>query len=327
MTRRRLVTVDNRLFTLGLTELFRAEMKRHESEALLPLAATVCRALELEPSGAPVEGYYDETPELREFFRWVRALQETPSTVLPAGVADRALERLSAALNSPALGRAVDDGHLLPRNTSALGEALRISSRWTIDELALKAASLVRESDCDLVAVAATTGDALCLLVARESLALSADVEWAEQDDEADYEWAVSEAVATVATRFVGALRQSTGIALPIPHCSNAARYGYAGAGVQLAGLCILLGRRSGTGDVYYHWYVDAAGNKPVVRDFWSAAVWTTQAVRSLPPGRQPGPDASSGGGAAGDSPGSGGAGRLQRAVSRIQHAWQVWKF
>lgn len=325
MTRQRFVTVDDRLFTLGLTELFRGEMKRHETENLLPLAIAVCREIAIDPSDAPIEGYYDETPELREFFRRVRALQDTRATVVLTPVAGHALKRLSATLNSPALGHVVDDGHLLARNTQVLGEALRISLRWSIDELVLKAASMVRKDDCDLVAVAATTGDALCLLVARESLALSADMEWAEQDDEPEYRWAVSEAVAAVAMRFVGALRQSTGIALPTPDRSNALRYGRAGTGVDLAGRCILLGRRSGTGDVYYHWYVDAAGGTPVVRDFWSAAVWSTQAVRCLPTGRQPGSEKSPLATAA-VLPGLGASGALQRAACWIQRLWPGWK-
>ncbi|NRF70235.1 hypothetical protein HLB44_24820 [Aquincola sp. S2] len=322
MPSQKLVTVDDRLFTLGLTELFRGEMKHHETEKLLPLAISACRELAIDPSNAPIEGYYDETPELRDFFRRVRALQDTQANVSLTPAAAQALERLSATLNSPALGRVMDDGHLLARNSHALGEALRMSLRWEIDELVLKARSLVREDDRDLVAVAATTGDALCLLVARESLALSSDLEWAEQDDESDYRWAVSEAVAAVAMRFVDALRHSTGIALPSPERSSAPCFGRAGREVDLAGRCILLGQRGGAGDVYYHWYVDVAGPAPVVRDFWSASVWTTEAVRCLPPGSRPGPETSPPLAAPAVPPGRGASGAFQRASGWIQRLW-----
>ena len=325
MTIQRLVTVDDRLFMLGLTELFRGEMKHHETHTLLPLARTVCREISIDASDAPIEGYYDETPELREFFRRVRALQETPATVLLTPAADRALEQLRATINSSALGRVVNDGHLLARNTQALGEALRISLHWSVDELVMKAASLVRENDRDLVAVAATTGDALCLLAARESLALSGSREWAGQDDEPEYRWEVSDDVVAIAMHFVGALRQATGIALPTPERSSAQRYGRAGASAELSGRCILLGRRIGSGDVHYHWYVDTAGGAPVVRDFWSDSVWSTQAVRSLPPGRQPGVG-SSPWVAAACSPETGAIGTLQRAGRWIVRWLPRWK-
>ena len=61
--------VDNRTFLLGLDELYRAAMKRHERGELLECAREVCMELNLPPANVPVEGYYSENKDLAEQFR------------------------------------------------------------------------------------------------------------------------------------------------------------------------------------------------------------------------------------------------------------------
>jgi hypothetical protein len=166
--------VDDRTFVIGLCQLFRQEMKAFEVASLLPAAEAACRELNLEPAAVPVEGYYAESPELTRFFRLVRRLQR--ADVAPAHGASPALRHLRSVLCAPAMGRVEQSDRLLPRTTSPFGEALETAAVWSVAELSRRAQASVRENDAGLVAVAAATGDAIALCVARETLALSEDV-------------------------------------------------------------------------------------------------------------------------------------------------------
>src|SRR5262245_9943291 len=70
--------VNNRVFLLGLDELYREAMKRHERDELLRCARETAIALSVSPADVPIEGYYTEDERLTEYFRLVRALQNVP---------------------------------------------------------------------------------------------------------------------------------------------------------------------------------------------------------------------------------------------------------
>src|SRR5215213_7413671 len=71
--------VDNRVFLLGLDELYRESMKGHERVELLRCARETATVLAVGPAEVPIEGYYAEDEDLTEYFRLVRALQEVPN--------------------------------------------------------------------------------------------------------------------------------------------------------------------------------------------------------------------------------------------------------
>jgi hypothetical protein len=174
------IFVDDRAFVVGLSELFREEMKSYEAATLLPIAEAACKVLGLSPVMVPVEGYYTESVELERYFRLIRALQDADIHEVSPDPGKDTIYRLREVLTSPAMGRVEDNDRVLPRTTSPLGEALRILSNWSIDALSRQAVQLVRKDDAGLVAVAASSGDPVALCVARESMALVADVELAE---------------------------------------------------------------------------------------------------------------------------------------------------
>ena len=70
--------VDNRVFLLGLDELYRDAVKPHERGELLDCAREVADVLHVESEDIPIEGYYSEHPQLTEYFKLMRALQAAP---------------------------------------------------------------------------------------------------------------------------------------------------------------------------------------------------------------------------------------------------------
>jgi hypothetical protein len=281
------IVVDDRTFVIGLCELFRTRMKEHETSVLLPHAEAACRELGLTPSETPIEGYYSESPALTRFFRLVRALQRAPESSPASDRAGESLRELRRVFGSPALGRPLASDRLLAMTDSPLGEALRQSDVWSIPHLTRESKRLVRPDDASLGAVAASTGDPVALGVARESVALSADVSTAEAELPG-YRWTVSPDVAKVAERFVATLREATSIELPVPAAASAAEYGAAAQGAAIDGRCIRIGERPETTHPQYHWYIQATEKGCGVSDFWSTAVWTTEALRRLSPSRRP---------------------------------------
>ena len=70
--------VNNRVFLLGLDELYRTAIQEHEHDELLSCALHVTSALNIQPADVPVEGYYAEDEELTSYFRMMKALQKVP---------------------------------------------------------------------------------------------------------------------------------------------------------------------------------------------------------------------------------------------------------
>ena len=281
------IVVDDRMFVVGLCELSRQQLKAYEVSTLLPLAVSACRALNLTPAAVPIEGYYSESQDLERLFRLVRALQSAEMRTLPQGAGEQAIDRLRRVFTSPAMGRTEESDRVIPRTSSPFGQALRDSTTWSVDSLARQARDLVRTSDAGLVAVASVTADPIALCVARESVALAGGVELAAVE-QADFVWAVSDAVAAVAARFVTSLAEATGITLPEPRAASSAVYGYFAQDADIIGRCILVGEQPGTAHPFYHWYIEANGATPAVNDFWSSTIWSTSDMRRLPSRSRP---------------------------------------
>src|SRR5262245_10918203 len=96
--------VDNRIFLLGLDELYRDAMKRHERGELLLCARRVAAALEVAPAAVPVEGYYAEDQQLTEYFLLMRALQEVSEERTQVVAALPEFQRLLDVTSAPLYG-------------------------------------------------------------------------------------------------------------------------------------------------------------------------------------------------------------------------------
>ena len=116
--------VDNRVFLLGLDDLYRERMKRHESTELLACARAVAAKLGVAPADVPIEGYYTETKGLREYFRLLRGLQAIDRKYDARVSSTREFQRLLSVASAPLYGRPVEDGRLLPVCRDPLAQAM-----------------------------------------------------------------------------------------------------------------------------------------------------------------------------------------------------------
>ena len=283
--------VDNRVFLLGLDEIYRETMKRHECGELLQCARKISQILSIPPANVPIEGYYYESEELTEYFRLLRALQEVPKSRESELHAEPAFRRLRQITESNIFGTPVEDNHLLSVSRDALAKAL-IDCRpddWTIESLTSQAYHQAQASDeISLVALAALSRDAVVLTALVESVVIYR--EWIllgakrAETIRIEYVWEVDEIIEKRAQKFVSTFNELFNESIPAPGPRNAERFWAASDQSKIVGRCVRIGVNPlGTPREYYHWAIDLdAGKQLTVKDFWDSKVWTTERYRKM---------------------------------------------
>lgn len=279
--------VDNRVFLLGLDHLYRVAMKYEERGELLICARRVTSALHITPAEVPVEGYYIEDEQLTEYFRLVRALQDTGDNRRPEAASLPEFQRLLSITSSPLYGRPIAGDRLLPVGRDALSQAL-LDTRpeWSVQRLIETACARAQEmDDFSLVGLAARTRDAVVLAATRESVVLYSEnvIGAVCPPRQPKYIWKVDKELARQARRFIETFNGLFGETLPPPEPAYAGFYGDAYKAKNITGRCVRLGYNDAVSPVLqYHWAI-CRGNEGslMVQEFWHPEVWTTERYRS----------------------------------------------
>ncbi len=277
-------TVTDRVFLLGLDELYRTAMKRHESTELLECARQVASALGATPADVPIEGYYTESPELTEYFRLVRRLQQIPKERKEELAGSESFSRLIEVTSAPLFGVPGDSLFLLATAVDPLTVALeKTFPDWTIENLTDEAYKVAAGSDdYSLVGLAALSRDAVVLTALRESVVLYAALAVGGALAAPKYVWKVDPEIERRSQRFVETFNQLFDDDLPLPSPENASTYWQASNEFAVIGRCVRIGINDRAEPVrHYHWAIQTSGNfglKAV--DFWEDEVWTTQKYR-----------------------------------------------
>jgi len=276
--------VDNRVFLLGLDELYRSAIKKHEGGKLLKCAQQVAGDLSLAPAEVPVEGHYAEDGSLNKYFRLMRALQSQDASRELEIRHERAYRRLKEVTESPIYGAPVDSGSLINRSRDVLYGALADTAEdRTVDAITLAAYELASDSDeYSLVALGALARDAVILTALRESVVLYADLVCFGLPSEPRYEWLVDPVIEQRAQHFVTSFNNLFGESLPRPHESSAGAYWSACDTQEIVGRCVCIALDDGVDPVkYYHWAIDRNGRGELsASDFWDTEIWTTEQYR-----------------------------------------------
>lgn len=287
------VIVDNRMFLLGLDELYRTSMKQFEVWSLLPCARELAQTLQIQQADVPVEGYYADSPELTEYFLLMRGLQQVREENEVRVKETEAFQLLWEVTSSLIYGRPQRKGKLFSVGRDPLTQALYdLIPDWNVPRLVEAAHAVAMQyDDFSLVGLAARARDAVVLAALRESVVLYAEVVsfGIHKEPTFNYEWRVDEALATAANRFIEAFnhlvsRMSRSLSLPAAESSNAERFYKAYTDNEIIGRCVRIGQTE-DGSKSYHW---AIFTRPVssgtlelaVDDFWSNRLWTTEEYR-----------------------------------------------
>lgn len=198
--------VNNRVLLLGLDELYREAMKRHERDELLRCARETASALSIPPADVPIEGYYSEGERLAEYFRFMRALQRVSESRESEVASLVSFKRLRQVTESPIFGPPFKGPFLLSVGEDVLSVALKQTfTEWTVENLTNRAYECAAESsDFSLVALAALSRDPVVLTALRESAVLYAmAVAGLVMSGEPEYVWEVDAIIVQRAAQFV----------------------------------------------------------------------------------------------------------------------------
>jgi hypothetical protein len=281
--------VDDRVFLLGLDELYREAIKPHEREALLDCARRVSSDLRVSPSDVSIEGYYIEDEALTEYFRLIRALRAEPPDRRQELADTSSLDRLQEVTSSKIYGRTTIGEKLLPAGSDPLSEALeKTIPNWTVKNLTQTAYECAKNSDdYSLVALAALSQDPIVLTALRESVVLYAvPVPLAAFTDEPEYVyvWSVDPIIEERAKKFVTTFNELFNERLPAPDAANAAFFYNASDLWSVLGRCVRLGYDDSVDPVrHYHWGIKRGEDFNLrVEEFWDTVLWTTEQYSKL---------------------------------------------
>jgi hypothetical protein len=289
---RRVVT--DYVLLLGLDELYREAIKRHESGELLDCSRQVANALQVSPADDPVEGYYSESEPLKGYFLNMRALQQV--SIERAGeVAEfHPFQRLLEVASSPIYGEAVRHEKLLPVGRDALSKALlKTQSNWSIQSLTEAAFDIARETDdYSLVGLAARAKNPIVLTALKESVVLYAELICdIEEPPPLEYVWQVDDELARQAARFVDTFNTLFDEKLPAPEAGQAEQYWLAQEDVDILGRCVRIGSSISDPPQNYHWAICLVEREYLVKEFWHPEIWTTLRYREAQRGTDQAPE------------------------------------
>jgi len=279
--------VDNRVFLLGLDELYREAMKEHEVRELLRCATRTAEVLRIAAGHVPIEGYYGESMELTAYFRLLRVLQSQPHSRAAEVRRLDEYQRLVAVTSSPIFGLPAHETSLLPVGRDPLSEAMRRTEQWSLATLVPGAQQAARDTDdFSLVGLAAFASDAVVLAALRESVVLYAETMTLGIPKEPTIEWRVDAELARQAARFVDTFNAlfPVGRHLPAPVLENRKLFWDASDENAIVGRCTRLGTDV-SGTSHYHWAIRwETGGQLMVEEFWRPEVWTTARYRESQP-------------------------------------------
>lgn len=279
--------VDNRVFLLGLDELYRAVVKRHERDELLHCSRLVAQILDVAPADVPIEGYYNEDKALTEYFRIVRALQGVPAGQISRVAQLEEYQRLREVTGSRIFGVSNSESEvLLPKSRDALAYALKYTAPdWKIERLVGAAHEAAHDlDDISLGGLAALAKDAVVMAAVRESVVLYLDiiVGAGPVPTSYEFEWQVDDILAERADRFIQVFAELFHEDLPKPEPKSAAEYWFAAGSNRILGRCVHLGLNNAESPIqHYHWAICRGTHDEIaVQEFWSAEIWTTERYR-----------------------------------------------
>ncbi|MEL7086040.1 MAG: hypothetical protein AAGM36_16250 [Cyanobacteria bacterium J06597_1] len=279
--------VDNRVFLLGLDELYRKAMKKHEATSLLECAQETATLLSVAPVNVPIEGYYSNSEELTKYFLLMRTLQQISRGREDEVLGSEAFLRLKQVAESPLFGLPYNSRYLLAAGRDSLSVALEQTdiSDWAIATVTEAAYQQALESqDISLVGLASLARDSVVLTALRESTVLYS---WAVAGSAffppttPEYVWQVDNLLQTRAKQFVDTFNTLLDESLPEPHPRNAESFWKACKPGGIVGRCVRIGfDDSVLPNRQYHWAIVRESTEIFVRDFWDTEIWTNERFR-----------------------------------------------
>jgi len=266
--------VDNRVFLLGLDNMYREQMKQCEENELLSHAQNLVDNLGIKISNVPTEGYYHENRRLTEYFTLMRNMQAIPREDIDSKIYDSdSYKQLHKITSSRIFGLPYCGEKLFDDTKDPLSLALQEVRPWNINNLVeVSYENASSSDDFSLVGLAALSKDATNIAALRESVVLyqQAISGCLSSYDTSQYEWRVDDIIQERATFFVDTFNKLFNANISQPTKDNAGAFYHACDLSKIDGRCVRIGYED---ELHYHWAI----NNNLIKDFWAPEIWTTE--------------------------------------------------
>ena len=277
--------VDDRALVLALDHLYRDRMKVFEVANLLPAARKLIEIFGQPISTVPIEGYYNESEELKEYFLNIRALQRIEATKIPLVKNLDEYQLLLRVMSSKIFGITGESMKLFPTKKDSLYFALdnTLVEDWNVKTLTEKARTYAFENDdISLVGIAASIADSVVLAATRESTVLYVGVVVGSpamyEPPKIEYVWNVSSSLEARVNRFIDTFNELTSSNIKTAHTDNVEYFYHAFESNKIFGRCVRIGYDDTQQPAQnYHWAIKDGDLELVVDEFWHPDLWTTE--------------------------------------------------
>ncbi len=281
--------VSDLALVLALDYLYRETFKVFEVEKLLPASRVLVAKLQVPISQVAIEGYYNESAELTEYFLNIRALQQVEGEKKSVVEQLDEYQLLFRVVSAEIFGSESETNKLLPAKKDPLYFALAETNvgEWDVKTLTEKAHEFaVKNDDISLVGIAAYLKDSVVLAALRESVVLYAMVmvgcAAGFEPPTIKYVWNVSPELATKVNRFIDIFNHLTSSQLKQASAENVEYFYQAYDDNNIEGRCVRIGFDDSQSPAQnYHWAVKRGMAGLEVDEFWHQDLWTTQRYQS----------------------------------------------
>lgn len=272
--------IDNRKVVIAIDHLFRQYMKRFEKQTLLPATKQLLKELSIEKQTFPIEGYYAESNELKEYFLNIRTLQQLPGDFKKQTQQFKEYKLLSNIFGSSIFGHQRDDYGFLPLRKDAVSLVLEDTplDQWNIENITTKAGEYASANDdYSLVGCACWLKDSVLITCVKESMVLYSGLILSDPI----FEWQVCAELEYRLNLFISEFNKLCNANIRTASPENARYFDKAAELNHITGRCIALGIPTVNQTQHYHWAIRKENNLDyITHDFWSEELWTTERYR-----------------------------------------------
>ncbi|MBN1500271.1 MAG: hypothetical protein JW982_08950 [Spirochaetes bacterium] len=280
--------ITDQILILGLDYSCRESMKKYETGVLLSAAKKLATFLSLPINPVPIEGYYNETKELKLYFTIMRALQKVEKSILDEIINNDDYKKILQVFTSPIFGKYNFGEYIIPNVDDPINTVMKKLPplEWSAEKIINEAYDIVSNADdYSLTGIGILTKDPITITALRESAVLYVSGVQAIgnfEEPEYRYIWNVSDKVQKVCNIFINEFNKLTESSILPAVDSNAEYFNQNYIDNKIRGRCVRTGTdESGNTDRFYHWAIDVSdGYDLVFKEFWDEKLWTTEMFR-----------------------------------------------
>jgi hypothetical protein len=276
---------------LGLDSFYRNQMKEYETKVLLPLIIQIFQKLNISQKEYPIEGYYYESDELKNYFNYIKTLQQV-SIKRKEDLQDMSgYKKLTELFCSGLYGKYEYKDNILPQTKDPIYYALESLpiEKWNVENIMNTANTIINDTDnTTIVGLGVLLKNPIIVTALRESVVLYSDFYCTGAPDFSikyinKYIWNVSKEIENLANKIIEIFNEICPYKIPKAIEKNAEIYYDEFTSNPIDLRCVRIGHDNFSGR-NFHWAIKnqeyLTSNYKFI-EFWDTKLWTTEDAKN----------------------------------------------